>query len=116
MATRRSAQAVSSSAQDKERATPRASQTVAEARALAQRAKLNAKPQAVRTQPAQKGKNTNKAHGKDELTSMLAKRRAATTIEHAMTDFIDDHEGGNHSPKTVEWHCTALGLFRAFLE
>jgi site-specific recombinase XerD len=111
MVTRRSAKTVSSSAQGGERAVPRASQTVAEARALAQRAKLNARPQ-----PAQQGKNTNKARGKDEQISLLAKRRAATTIEHAMTDFIDDHEGGNHSPKTVEWHRTALGLFRAFLE
>lgn len=43
------------------------------------------------------------------------KRRVATTVERAIADFLDDHEGGNHSPKTLEWHRTALGLFCRFL-
>src|SRR5258708_32862629 len=30
--------------------------------------------------------------------------------------FLLDHEGGNHSAETLEWHRTALGQMRAYLE
>ncbi|GCE15145.1 hypothetical protein [Tengunoibacter tsumagoiensis] len=38
------------------------------------------------------------------------------SLERAIQDYLDDHEGGNHSEKTIEWHATALGLLRGFLE
>jgi hypothetical protein len=45
----------------------------------------------------------------------LPKQRSQTTIELAIMDYLQDHEGGNHSKKTVQWHQTALGLFQLFL-
>ncbi len=47
---------------------------------------------------------------------MLARRRAGTTLARAVADYLLDHEGGNSSRKTVQWHQTALGLLRSFLE
>jgi integrase/recombinase XerD len=44
---------------------------------------------------------------------LQANRRAITTLIEA---YLQDHIGGNHSEKTLEWHCTALGLMRLFLE
>jgi len=98
--------------------TPRStkpSPNVAEARAVAQRAKLDAQTearqqQAVSTTPAPKP-----SRGKIRQEDLLTKRRTATTVERAIADFLDDHEGGNHSAKTLEWHRTALGFFRRFL-
>ena len=47
---------------------------------------------------------------------LLAQRRARTTAPAAMQDYLDDHEGGNHSRKTLQWHRTALTLLCRFLE
>jgi site-specific recombinase XerD len=44
---------------------------------------------------------------------LQAKRRVIATLIDA---YLQDHIGGNHSEKTLEWHCTALGLLRRFLE
>jgi integrase/recombinase XerD len=91
------------------------STSVTEARARAQRAKLDVQqrsrhkaspPQAQA--PAPKASSTQRA--------LLARRRAATTLEQAIADYLEDHEGGNHSKKTLAWHRTALGLLRSFLE
>ena len=41
-----------------------------------------------------------------------ARNRKNVTLERAIQDYLDDHEGGNHSDKTLEWHETALGLLR----
>ena len=38
------------------------------------------------------------------------------TLARAIDDYLQDHEGGNHSKKTLEWHHTALGLLQTFLE
>src|SRR6202011_1558193 len=54
--------------------------------------------------------------GKNERQRLLANRRAGTTIARAIDDYLLDHEGGNHSPKTLEWHRTALGLMRSYFE
>ncbi len=54
--------------------------------------------------------------GKNTQQDLQAKRRASTTIARAIDDYLQDHEGGNHSEKTVEWHRTALGLMRSYLE
>jgi integrase/recombinase XerD len=47
---------------------------------------------------------------------LLVQRRATRTIEGAIGDFLGDHEGGNSSPKTLQWYANTLGLFRTFLE
>ncbi len=97
--------------------SPRPSAKVTEARAVAQRGKLDAQVQARRQQAASKTPNpktsrSRKGKGQEDL---LSKRRSATTLERAIADFLDDQEGGNHSPKTLEWHRTALGFFSRFL-
>lgn len=62
---------------------------------------------------ATKAKQTK---GKDKQASLLPKRRAGTTMERAIADYLLDHEGGNSSQKTLQWHQTALGLLRSFLQ
>ena len=56
-----------------------------------------------------------KAKTKKDQKQLLANRRATTTIERAIEDYLSDHEGGNHSKKTLEWHHTALGLLQNLL-
>ncbi len=88
---------------------------VTEARAAAQRAKLDA--QVERRRAAEEAATKAKgATGKDRQASLLSKRRASTTRERAIADYLLDHEGGNSSQKTLQWHQTALGLLRSFLE
>lgn len=38
---------------------------------------------------------------------------AEMTLVCATDDSLQDHAGGNHSEKTLEWHGTALGLMRS---
>ncbi len=91
------------------------SKHVTEARAAAQRVKLNA--QAVQRQrAAEHPSKTKRANSKKEQGKLQATRRAGTTIARAIDDYLLDHEGGNHSPKTLEWHRTALGLMRSYFE
>jgi len=47
---------------------------------------------------------------------LQSKRRAETTLACAIDDSLHDHDGGNHSAKTLEWHRTALGFLRTFLK
>lgn len=101
-------------------ATPRSgkpSPQVTEARAAAQRAKLDAQDEQRRQhqQATAKTTGTQRTTGKKNQ-QVLAKRRAATTMERASADYLLDHEGGNSSKKTLQWHQTALGLLRDFLQ
>jgi integrase/recombinase XerD len=85
-----------------------------DARAAAQRAKLDAQtgtpPQeSVPLVPVGKQKK------KKEPQRMLSDRRTSRTVEQAIGDYILDHEGGNRSKKTIEWHRTALRFLREFL-
>jgi integrase/recombinase XerD len=90
---------------------------VAGNRADAQRAKLDAQAEARAQQAEQEAKETTrKPNGKHEQRRLLAHRRANTTIVHAIEDYLQDHTGGNHSDKTLEWHRTALGLMQRYLE
>jgi site-specific recombinase XerD len=90
---------------------------VAGNRASAQRDKLDAQTEARAQQEEQEAKETTrKPNGKHEQRQLLANRRANTTIPHAIEDYLQDHAGGNHSDKTLEWHRTALGLMRSFME
>src|SRR6266571_3330070 len=89
------------------------SRKVTEARATAQRAKLDAQTDARRR------KEEDAAPAKPSPAKRERERpgsRRAATIELAIADYLLDHAGGNHSPKTLEWHHTALGLMRAYLE
>jgi site-specific recombinase XerD len=97
--------------------TPARRVRVTEARAAAQRAKLDA--QTGTHESADKGATEaaalKKARGKrEQQQQLLTNRRANTTIARAIEDYLLDHEGGNHSAKTLEWHRTALGLMRTF--
>jgi site-specific recombinase XerD len=87
---------------------------VTEARSQAQRTKLDAQAQA-RQQQEESKKPARQPKGKTTQEALQAKRRAGTTIARAIDDYVQDHEGGNHSPKTLEWHRTALGLLQRFL-
>jgi len=91
------------------------SKHVTEARAAAQRAKLDNQAQS-RRKAAEAAMTPKRTKGKQQHRNLLARRRARTTIEHAVADYLADHEGGNHSLKTLQWHQTALGLLRHFLE
>ncbi len=90
---------------------------VAGNRADAQRAKLDAQAEVRAQQQEQEAQAaTRKPNGKHEHRRLLANRRANTTIAHAIDDYLQDHAGGNHSDKTLEWHRTALGLMQRYLE
>src|SRR6266487_131079 len=100
------------------RRTSTGSSRVTEARAAAQRVKLDTQAE-LREQGATEAKEAaalKKARGKKEQQRLQASRRATTTIAHAVDDYLLDHEGGNHSDKTLEWHRTALGLMRTYFE
>ena len=82
---------------------------VAGNRAGAQREKLDAEADARAHEPKQESRErSSKPNGKHEQRRLLANRRANTTIAHAIEDYLQDHSGGNHSDKTIEWHSTAL--------
>jgi site-specific recombinase XerD len=89
------------------------SRKVTEARATAQRAKQDAQAQERRSQ-AERAEKAKPAAGKRERERPGSRR--AGTIEGAIADYLLDHAGGNHSNKTLEWHSTALGLMRSYLE
>ncbi len=100
------------------RRTSAGSSRVTEARAAAQRVKLDAQTE-IREQGAAEANEASalkKARGKKDQQRLQASRRANTTIAHAVDDYLLDHEGGNHSAKTLEWHRTALGLMRTYFE
>jgi site-specific recombinase XerD len=91
---------------------------VTEARATAQRAKLDAQAEARNDQAASTARNTKRKPlgGKKEQQRLLTNRRTNTTIGRAIDDYLLDHMGGNSSDKTLEWHRTALGLMRIYFE
>ncbi len=93
----------------------RGSKQVTEARARAQRAKLDTQKQ-ERVQASAASNTHPKAKGKGTQRDLQARRRAATTITRAIEDYLQDHEGGNHSDKTLEWHRISLGLMQTYLE
>jgi site-specific recombinase XerD len=87
---------------------------VTQARAKAQRAKIDHEEQERHQQEAM-----HENQEKEEKTpprTPQARRRAKMTVERAIGEYLDDHIGGNHSEKTLEWHRTALGLLQGYLE
>src|SRR2546425_361590 len=91
------------------------SRKVTEARATAQRAKLDAQTDA-RRHTAEDAAQAKPSPGTGKRERERPGSRRAATIEHAIADYLLDHAGGNHSPKTLEWHHTALGLMQTYLE
>ena len=89
---------------------------VTEARAAAQRVKLDAQAEAREQETLTSAAALKKARNKKEQGKPQAARRATATIARAIDDYLLDHEGGNHSAKTLEWHRTALGLMRSYFE
>lgn len=96
------------------RQSKKTNSTVTDARAAAQRVKLDTQAEIRKQQETQEKTVVKKPKGKKEQQRLLNNRRANTTIERAIEDYLLDHEGGNHSKKTLEWHNTALGLMRKY--
>src|SRR5258708_1945948 len=86
---------------------------VTEARAKAQRAKMDDHAQINHLQEEQEALAGQTQHKQTARQEMQAKRRSSSILIDA---YIQDHIGGNSSEKTIEWHRTALGLLRLFLE
>ena len=99
---------------EEKRSSERTSKRVTETRAAAQRAKLDRQAESRSVTP--QSPKTTKTRGKKEQKDLLARRRASTTVECAIADFLADHEGGNSSPETVQWYAISLGLLKSFLE
>jgi site-specific recombinase XerD len=93
------------------RTRSRGGKGVTQARAQAQRAKLDAQTQTLE----EKASHQAASEGKPQQEGR-ARNRTKVTLVRAIQDYLDDHEGGNHSDKTLEWHTTALGLLRTYLE
>jgi integrase/recombinase XerD len=83
-------------------------QDVTTARARAQRAKLDAQTQTRKT--------TSQPGRKKTYQAVQGSNQPSTSIADAIDAYLQDHEGANHSHKTVEWHGTSLGLLRRYLE
>jgi integrase/recombinase XerD len=95
------------------KATGKKGSRVTQARAQAQRAKLDALVQIHHQQEEQEAVAGQKQNKKAVRQEMQARRRVITTLIEA---YLQDHIGGNSSEKTLEWHRTALGLLCLFLE
>ena len=96
-----------------DRRTLKKGSRVTEARAQAQRAKLDAQAQISQQQDEQEAVARQTQNSKTVRQEMQARRRVISILIEA---YIQDHMGGNSSEKTIEWHRTALGLLRLFLE
>lgn len=96
-----------------DRRTHKKGSRVTQERAKAQRSKLDTQAEA-RQEEEEKEAAARKTQSKKTVRQEVqAKRRVIATLIEA---YIQDHIGGNHSEKTLEWHRTALGLMQGFLE
>ena len=86
---------------------------VTEERAKSQRSKLNTQAEARHAQEEQEAVTQKTQSKKAGWQEGQGKRRV---IESLIEAYIQDHIGGNHSDKTVEWHQTALGLMQLFFQ
>ena len=99
-----------------DRRTRKKGSRVTQARAQAQRAKLDTQAQIHQQQEEQEEQEAmarQTQHKKTLRQEMQANRRVIATLIEA---YLQDHIGGNSSEKTLEWHRTALGFLRRFLE
>ncbi len=86
---------------------------VTQERAKAQRAKLDVQAESRHLQEEQEAVVQTTQHKKTGRQEVQAKRRL---IEMLIEAYLQDHIGGNHSEKTLEWHRTALGLMLLFFK
>jgi site-specific recombinase XerD len=86
---------------------------VTEARAKAQRARLDSQTEARQVQEEQEAASHQTPNQKAARQEVQTKRRVIAMLIEA---YLQDHIGGNSSEKTIEWHRTALGLMRLFFE
>jgi site-specific recombinase XerD len=86
---------------------------VTEARAKAQHAKLDARERIYQQQDVQDAGIPQLQDKKTARQEAQVQRRLIKTLIEA---YLQDHIGGNHSEKTLEWHRTALGLLHLFLK
>jgi site-specific recombinase XerD len=100
-------------AKDAGRRTQKKGSRVTEERAKAQRTKLEKEAEVRQGQEEQEGVVHPTPNKKTARQEALAKRRVIETLIEA---YIQDHIGGNHSEKTLEWHRTALGLMQLFFK
>ena len=94
------------------RRTQKKGSRVTEERAKAQRVKLDTQAEARKIQEEHDSALQNTQTKKTARQDLQTKRRV---IEMLIEAYIQDHIGGNHSEKTLEWHRTALGLMHLFL-
>ena len=87
----------------------KASRRITETRAAAQRAKLD--EQAEDRRATSETTKTRRTGGKKVQRNPLARRRASTTIERAIADYLADHERGNSSPQTLQWYADAVKAY-----
>jgi Site-specific recombinase XerD len=87
---------------------------VTQARAKAQRAKIDQEEHVRQQQDAMD--ESDKSEERTKPLTLQAQRRARMTVARAIDDYLDDYIGGNHSDKTLEWHRTALSLLQAYLK
>jgi integrase/recombinase XerD len=86
------------------------SNSVTESRAVAQRQKVD-RERARSPKPAEP-----KERQRTSRTPVIKAGSQSTTVNQAIEGYIQDQIGGNRSPKTIEWHRIALGLFSAYLD
>jgi len=58
---------------------------------------------------------TKQSTRKKTYKGVQARNQTSTSIADAIDAYLQDHKGGNHSGKTLEWHATALGLLSSYL-
>jgi integrase/recombinase XerD len=95
------------------KSTSKKGSRVTQARAKAQRAKLDARERVHQQLGEQEAGIPQPQHRKAARQGAQAKRHLIETLIEA---YLQDHIGGNSSEKTIEWHRTALGLLRGFLK
>jgi integrase/recombinase XerD len=91
------------------RLSPR-SKPVTESRARAQRQKIDREREKRLETPERKERQA------PSRIPALKTGSQAMTVSRALDGYIQDQIGGNRSPKTIEWHQTALGLFTTYLD
>jgi len=83
---------------------------VTEARAAVQRQKID-RERAARLEQSEPAEEPAPL----PLPRSAKRGTGAITTQRALDAYIQDQVGGNRSPKTIEWHQTALGLFVTYL-
>lgn len=85
---------------------------VTQTRAKAQQAKIDQEAQQRLQHPAQEPSEQEQGSDSQEWQP---RRRAKMTVERAIAAYLDDHIGGNHCEKILEWHRTALSLLQEYV-